>query len=308
MKFLVAVALFCAFVCTVFASDELVLDQDIIDAVNADKNSGWTAGKNKVFEGKTMSQIKHFMGTFLIDKETNTLPKVSFQVDNAPDSFNSETNWPNCKHPIRNQGQCGSCWAFSASSVMSDRFCIASQGKTNTILSPQDMVSCDTGDYGCQGGILQNLWQYLENTGVVTDTCFPYQSGSGAVPACRASCVTSEKYTKYKVKDGSTQQLADVASAQADLMANGPFQVGFKVYRDFFSYKSGVYRHVSGSFAGGHAVVVVGWGVDSSSKQAYWIVKNSWGPDWGLNGYFWILRGKNECDLESNMFSGLPAV
>lgn len=89
-------------------------------------------------------------------------------------------------------------------------------------------------------------------------------------------------------------------------MNYGSIQMGFRVYQDFFSYRSGVYRHLSGGLAGGHAVKVIGWGVDSASNLPYWIVANSWGTTWGNNGLFWILRGSNECDCEGMMYSARP--
>merc|ERR1712028_171125 len=86
-------------------------------------------------------------------------------------------------HPIRDQQRCGSCWAFSASEVLSDRVAIAT-GKASPVLSAEDMVSCDKMDAGCQGGSLPNAWSYLTNTGIVTDTCMPYSAGGGTVPSC----------------------------------------------------------------------------------------------------------------------------
>jgi len=77
---------------------------------------------------------------------------------------------------------------------------------------------------------------------------------------------------------------------------NGPIQTGFTVYQDFMSYQSGVYRHTSGSQLGGHAVKIVGWGSD------YWIVANSWGTGWGLNGFFWF--GMNQCGFEGQGIAG----
>jgi cathepsin B len=293
------------------ALDFLVLDEEIINKVNNHPQATWKAGRNEIFENRRFSEIKNMLGAFLIDPETDNIPKVSYQLDNftAPTEFDGRKQWPSCIHPIRNQQQCGSCWAFSATEVVSDRFCIATQGKTNVILSPQDMVSCDTGDYGCQGGILSNLWNYYAHTGTVTDSCFPYSSGGGVAPACRSSCVDgTTTFKKYKVTQQSVKHFnaKDLATVQNDLMTNGPIQTGFKVYRDFFSYKSGVYRHLSGSFAGGHAVKVIGWGVDSKSNLPYWIVANSWGSAWGQDGFFWILRGKDECGLESNLWTANP--
>ena len=74
--------------------------------------------------------------------------------------------------------------------------------------------------------------------------------------------------------------------------------------QDFEQYKSGIYRHVSGSYLGGHAIRIVGWGVENNEK--YWIIANSWNPSWGENGYFRILRGVNECGIESQGNAGEP--
>jgi cathepsin B len=102
-----------------------------------------------------------------------------------------------------------------------------------------------------------------------------------------------------------------VSNIQADLQTNGPQEVAFTVYEDFFHYKKGVYEHKWGGVAGGHAVKFVGWGVEKHHDKdvPYWIVANSWGASWGeLKGFFWILRGKDECGIESDVYGGLPAL
>jgi cathepsin B len=186
--------------------------------------------------------------------------------------------------------------------------CIASKGNINKVLSAQDMVSCDKNDFGCQGGYLDKLWDYLVESGIVTDACFPYVSLAGKVPPCpfetKKACVqgSTEKFKKYYAKDVSHYE--DVESACSDIMENGPILAGFQVYRDFFNYKSGVYQHKSGSFAGGHAIKIVGWGVDTSSGLEYWTVANSWGESWGMKGYFWIKKGSNECEIETMLWAG----
>ena len=87
-------------------------------------------------------------------------------------------------------------------------------------------------------------------------------------------------------------------------MTNGPIEVAFTVYEDFLSYKSGVYKHTSGRALGGHAVKMVGWGVDNGQK--YWRIANSWNEGWGNNGFFNIARGHNECGIEGQGVAGLP--
>jgi len=89
-----------------------------------------------------------------------------------------------------------------------------------------------------------------------------------------------------------------------EIFQNGPVETAFTVYSDFVTYKSGVYRHTTGSPLGGHAVRIVGWGVLNGEK--YWKIANSWNPTWGDNGYFLILRGTNECGIEDEVSAGVP--
>ncbi len=122
---------------------------------------------------KSMNEIFGLLGTHIQGPANLPEPEL---LESVPESFDSRQQWPSCIHPIRDQAQCGSCWAFAATETLSDRFCIASSGKTDVILSPQDLVSCDTWNQGCNGGILSWAWSYLTNTGAVTDSCFPYES------------------------------------------------------------------------------------------------------------------------------------
>lgn len=218
-----------------------------------------------------------------------------------PSSFDSRTQWKGLIHPIRNQQQCGSCWAFAASEALSDRFAIATK-KASPVLSPEDMVSCDKTDMGCQGGRLQNAWNYLKHTGIVTDSCFPYTAGKGTAPACISKCKDSESFTRYKSTDA--YQLHGVENIQKEIMTSGPVEASFKVYSDFMKYKSGVYHkawwHIIPE--GGHAVKMIGWGEDNG--EAYWLIANSWDTTWGEDGFFRIRRGTNECGIEGGVFAG----
>ena len=98
---------------------------------------------------------------------------------------------------------------------------------------------------------------------------------------------------------------------------NGPVAVNFEVYKDLISYKSGVYQHLSHDDLQrhfnpfeltNHVVVAVGWGVDKTSGLKYWIVKNSWGTKWGIDGFFWIRRGVDECGFESMVAESFPVM
>jgi len=257
------------------------------------------------FKDFTHEDMGKLMGAELTWHDENIMllqDEDDHSVD-LPESFDSRTQWPDCITPIRNQEHCGSCWAFSAATALSDRICIASSGKTKVVLSPQYLVSCDKSNLGCQGGLLDRVWKYLENHGTVTDSCFSYKSGDGKnVPTCPATCDKSdEKLVNYKATVNSSKPLTCATQLQKEIMSNGPVQTGFIVYDDFMHYKSGIYKHVSGKKMGGHAVRVVGWGKENGTS--YWIVANSWGPTWAENGFFRIAFG--ECLFEANGYAGL---
>ena len=97
-----------------------------------------------------------------------------------PTSFNARSEWPTCIHSIRDQGECGSCWAFSSAAFLEDRYCIDSNGAINVRLSPQDMVSCDFSNGGCNGGYLSPSISYLMSEGIVSEECLPYTQRSDA--------------------------------------------------------------------------------------------------------------------------------
>lgn len=93
---------------------------------------------------------------------------------------------------------------------------------------------------------------------------------------------------------------------RTEIMNNGPVEGAFMVYEDFVNYKEGVYQHVAGKLLGGHAIRILGWGVENDVP--YWLVANSWNTDWGDNGYFKIKRGNDECGIEGQISAGLPRV
>ncbi len=277
--------------------EKYVLNDTLIDEINT--LGIWTAKRNEIFEGKKFRDVYHLFGIRLIHKKVINREIIL----NIPDSFDSRDGWGKCIHPIRNQEHCGSCWAFAATEVLSDRFCINGE---DIILSPQDLLSCDFSDMGCGGGYLENSWDFMCNHGVCTENCWPYSSGQGIVEQCRDTCISSGYKKEYKCNPSSIKTFSSISRVQEDIMNNGPIEAGFEVYQDFMSYGSGVYSHHSGSLLGGHAIKVIGWGIDPIGGS-YWICANSWGPTWGnLGGFFWIKRGVDECSIESNMISGLP--
>jgi len=271
-----------------------------IKLLNEIEGSTWKAGHNERLEGMSFNEARVLLGADLrhiADHLGETLADSHYAaMADPPAAFDSRTQWPGLIHPIRDQMHCGSCWAFSASELLSDRVAIASK-KASPVLSAEDMVSCDKQDMGCQGGALPYAWNYLTSTGLVTDSCMPYGAGNGTAPTCPSKCADSESFTRTKAK--TSFAINGVVNMQKEIMTNGPIQVAFKVYKSFMSYKTGVYQKHFWELVpeGGHAVKIVGWGTDSGTD--YWIVANSWNTTWGDEGFFKIKRGTNQCGMET---------
>lgn len=294
----------------------LVNDPEHIKVLNSQPGSSWIAAPQTIFEGITYDDARMLLGTALshISEHVNETRDAKvydvIREEHLPVGFDARTHWPSLVHPIRDQQRCGSCWAFSASEVLSDRVAIA-EGRVSPVLSPEDMVSCDQLDMGCQGGMLPQAWKYLIQTGIVTDSCMPYSAGSGEAPSCATSCVDNESFRRTKAK--SAYAISGTKNMQKEIMMHGPIQAAFMVFKSFMSYQSGVYhKHLWEMLPeGGHAIKIVGWGVDDQlfHEVKYWVVANSWGSSWGEDGFFRIVRGKDACGIESRgpPYAGLPA-
>jgi cathepsin B len=223
----------------------------------------------------------------------------------------------------------GSCWAFGSTESFEDRRCI-STGE-DILFSTEDTLSCCGGMMmGCNGGNPSASWGWFASTGVVTGGdfggggCQPYNFPPCShhvnatkqypecphpeyhTPRCERTCNASynQSYSQDKTKASKSYSVRGVAQIQTELMTHGPLAVAFRVFADFLTYKSGVYKHTTGSELGGHAVEMVGWGVEDG--QDYWLIKNSWNPSWGDGGFFKIAKGvsPSECGIEDMVTGG----
>lgn len=184
---------------------------------------------------------------------------------------------------------------------------------------------------GCNGGWLAPCFSYWKTRGIVSgglygdkNSCQPYPlepcahhstsekykpcPASGPTPRCyndKCTATYSKSYKEDLTFAASAYSVASNENAiKTEIMKNGPVEAAFSVYEDFLTYKKGVYQHKAGSMLGGHAIKVVGWGVENGIP--YWLIVNSWNESWGDNGIFKILRGKNHCGIESQVATGLP--
>ncbi|HTY44297.1 MAG TPA: C1 family peptidase [Patescibacteria group bacterium] len=200
--------------------------------------------------------------------------------------------------PVKDQGQCGSCWAFGAVAALEGDANAFYNNPINPDLSEQDLVSCFLPSYygssGCNGASsdeIANIFSnYYQNNGIANETCFPYIASDGS---CSNKCSNWQSgawktsgYQSINLSGSLSDRINNIKQA---LINYGPVEVGMYVYEDFFSYVGGIYQHTTNDFAGGHAVTIVGYGTYDGID--YWIVKNSWGPYWGENGYFRIAMG-----------------
>ena len=221
----------------------------------------------------------------------------------TPESFDWRTENSECVHAVRNQGACGSCWAHAISEAMSDRVCIDSNGKFNTVFSPQQLVDCDYLDHGCNGGNLIFPWLYYSTVGAAEESCYgDYVSGETKTHQFCFISKLSCKHTRTNIKSITFARTID--AIKEEIMNHGPVAAGFFVYEDFKKYSKGIYVQdsSSGRMLGGHAIKIVGWGVEQGTN--YWIVQNSWGSTWGENGFFRIQMGTS--GIEAMVINARP--
>ena len=189
--------------------------------------------------------------------------------------------------PVKDQGNCGSCWAFATTAALESYQQIHAAYNTGLDLSEQIMVSC-SGAGSCNGGSIDAASTFIQHTGLPTDSADLYLAANGACANAAANWqAATDKIAVWDwVVPGTVPNITTIKNA---LYTYGPLVTTMSVYSDFFAYGSGVYTHTGGTLAGGHAVLMVGYADDATVPGGgYFIVKNSWGAGWGENGYFRI--------------------
>jgi len=275
-------------------SDEF---QNWLDEINEEADT-WIANYNPI-SIKPESELQNLTGlkppkNNKEESKAETRPPESLQLP-ARFSWKDE----GIMTPVKNQGGCGACWAFSA--IASLEALIKRSHGVTTDLSEQQILSCCSGS--CAGGWPDNALSYIQSTGVTSENCFYYRGYEVSCDNLGNDCPgNSWQNNAWKIGSYSSCGLTEQGIKSA-IFNSGPVIVAMFAYNDFRFYNGGIYSHPGQEPPGAanHAVILLGWG--SQGTTNYWIGKNSWGPGWGEGGYFRIEMG--DCNIDS-IYCGYP--
>jgi len=256
----------------------------------------WTVGHN---EFSDMRPSERHWG-LRSAKRNHTAPAVE-SVEEPLLDLPESVDWvaAGAVGPVRNQGQCGSCWAFSAAGAIEGALQIAGGGLST--VSVEELVQCDTQSSGCTGGAQVYAYEFVRDHGIVADAIYPYTSGPGVTGVCNGALTSTDLVAKLR-----GYQTPRTYSEMKAAVAKQPVAVGlFAEWNGFQAYTGGIISSAGAEAAClgqavDHGVLIVGYGVDAASGIDYWKVKNSWGASWGDGGYFKIQAGSNICGIESD--------
>jgi len=258
-----------------------------VEAMNAE-HDGAVFGVTKFMD----LTPEEFKAKYLTLQVPNPLPEAPTAdiTPKKPEDLPTSFDWRNNGSvitPVKNQEQCGSCWAFSATESVESAWVLA--GNTQSILAPQQIVDCDTTDDGCDGGYPSSAFAYIiKNGGLDYEKDYPYKGVDGQCKFKQSNVggtIVSWQYVSQKASEENTAMLTYVAE-------QGPVSVCVDA-APWQYYNGGVLKTCGSQID--HAVQATGYGVQSGTNV--WNVRNSWGADWGEQGYIWLERGKNLCEI-----------
>jgi C1A family cysteine protease len=251
-------------------------------------------------------------------KNTDVLP-ATFDYSTRVSATNSSAS---ILRPVRDQGQCGSCYAFAMITLIEAQYVFQYGRAAN--MSEQQIVDCSTKDFGCAGGYFDATFAYLKSYNWYMNSASQYPYTAVAASNCSA-----KQAAGWSMKDLVYRHLpsGNASAMQQALITYGPLWISIyigsdcsgvkpaacpvqpsaaaKIMNTFQSYTGGIYRAdgcVTSADNNNHAMVIVGFGYDATLKMDYWKVRNSWGEGWGEDGYVRIQRGVNMCNVESDAF------
>jgi cathepsin F len=267
--------------------DNFKLSIDRVVSRNA-RSNGATFGLTKYAD----LSVEEFKSLYLGSVQPEVLPTADFlptQNIEAPSTFDWRNQ--NMVTPVKNQQQCGSCWAFSTVENIESMWCMKNKldCTTFTPLSPQEIVDCDTTDSGCEGGWPSDAYQFvISEGGLETDANYPYTAQDG-------TCNFQSNLVAVTISSWQyATQNSDETTLQNNLVSWGPLSVCVNA-EPWQDYTGGIMMAADCAGQIDHCVQLVGY--DMTNATPFWIVRNSWGADWGESGYIRLQYGQDTCSV-----------
>ena len=249
------------------------------------KNLSYTVEENQFIDQNYTDEFFLSENHILLNNKTEFVEFVEFELDHVP--FKVDWRKNHKVSSVKNQLHCGGCWAFSSSGAVESAWAIKNNVLYN--LSQQELIDCSTdyGNHGCGGGSMDLGFQYIIDNGLCTNLTYPYVASDQECQKGCSSVVNISEYGDLRPNDELNLQKG---------VAQQPVSVAIQANkRSFQLYQSGIYSDLDCGTQLDHGVLVVGYGYDIELDMKYWIIKNSWGNQWGENGYIRIQR-----DIEDN--------